>query len=281
MVKTYLPHTWQEALFIRGNDDTMLLAGGTDLMVKYHGSPGITGNFPKPLLFLNQISSLKTINIEKDSITIGSNVTLNEAAAISALPLILKQALGEMASPAIRNAGTLIGNICNASPAGDTLPPLYVLNARLTIESLSSTRQVALADFIQGPGKIDLKANEIVRCLTIPRPNNTICFYKKVGMRKASAISKLSFAAIAQKTDQKITYIAAALGAVGPTIIRSKEAENLLTGKTEILTDTWETMHTIYNSLLCPIDDKRSSAIYRKTIALNLLTYFYKEYIWQ
>jgi len=188
--------------------------------------------------------------------------------------------IAEIASPAIRNLATIGGNICNASPAGDTLPPLYVMNARVVLSSFTSEREMKIMDFIKGPGSTDLKEEELLKEIIIPVEFFNIVFYRKVGTRKANSLSKVSFAGVARLDDGIIKDIRISFGAVAPTPLRAPEIEEEIIGKNKVkiiakIPDILEK----YARIIRPIDDQRSTARYRKTISLKILEYFLKEEI--
>lgn len=263
MVNGYRPSTIIEALQIRRNCDVVPYAGGTDWMIKRDES--------KTLLFLNGIQQLKEVEEDEDGIYIGSACTSAELLKSDMVPQVLKEAIEGIASPAIRNAGTIGGNICNASPAGDTLPILYALDAELVISTVDSTEVVGIEDFIIGPKKNNLSKDELIEQIMIPKNGAYSYYYKKIGARKADAISKLSFVGIFLEEKGVIKKVACAFGAVGPTVVRSKEIEAMLVGKTlkeaNVIKDE---VISKYSELIHPIDDQRSTAIYRKKVALNL-----------
>jgi len=169
--------------------------------------------------------------------------------------------------------GTIGGNICNASPAGDTLPVLYALDAKLKLISSDSSREVNIEDFILGPRKIILEKNEVLESVIIQKAPFNRMYYEKVGARKASAISKLSFVGLAQIESEKVKDIRIAIGSAAPKTVRIKEAENLVIGSNLKEIET-ETVKGIYAKEVVPIDDQRSTAAYRKTVALRLIQYF-------
>jgi len=278
MVKTYTPKSVKEALTIRQQDNTVLLAGGTDLMVRYRGGPGIMPEFTKPVVFIGHLAELQTIHRTDGRLIIGAAATLSTLLANEHVPEIIKQAVRQMASPAVRNTGTIGGNICNASPAGDTLPPLYALGASVILDSLAGRRELPIGTFIKGPGKTDIRQDEIVSAIHIPEAGYNVTFYKKVGTRKADALSKLSFAGVARISGQKVEKLGLAFGAVAPQVVRAEEAESLVIGKSALLPEAeFCQLRNKYASLIKPIDDQRSSARYRKTVALNLLEHFITE----
>ena len=189
----------------------------------------------------------------------------------------------EIASPAIRNVGTLAGNICNASPAGDTLPLLYVLDAILVMGSLDEqgklrTRRLGIEAFIQGVRRIALRPSEMVLAIEIPcaaYEQMTKLQRFKAGARKAQAIAKLSFAGLCRVEGEVLQDVRIAFGAVGATVIRSWTIEAKMQGLS--LTELAARRTAIvqeYGRILRPIDDQRSTAAYRRQVCLNLLEDF-------
>lgn len=275
MVEGYSPNTFKQALKILNEKDVIIYAGGTDLMVKNKNVASLLPKFTKDLLYIGDLNELKEIREEDNTIKIGAACTLSSLLRVESVPEVLKEAIRNIASPAIRNIGTIGGNICNASPAGDTLPILYALEAKLKLSSINSSREVNINDFILGPGKIILKNNEILESILIEKVNFNKVYYQKVGARKASAISKISFVALAEVIDEKIIDIRIAIGSVGPKIVRVKTAEDILIGRElKDIENIMSEIIKVYSENVNPISDQRSTAIYRKTVALRLIQYF-------
>jgi CO/xanthine dehydrogenase FAD-binding subunit len=275
MVEMATPRTLMEALEIRKNYQVIPFAGGTDLMVRRKAWAGTLPRFEYPALFIGDIAELKGIQITDGILTIGATATLAAIMEYETTPEILKQAIAEMASPAVRNAGTLGGNLCNASPAADTLPPLYALGASLILQNLSGRREIPVAEYIQGPGKTDLKEDELLVAVNIPVDRYNIIYYKKVGTRKADALSKVSFAGLARTVNGVVEDIRITLGAVAPRVVRSLETESLIKGKK--VSDLPKLISEIkknYEQQIRPIDDQRSNAAYRSMVAYRLIEYF-------
>jgi CO/xanthine dehydrogenase FAD-binding subunit len=262
------PKTLAEALKAKSDSPSLIpYAGGTDWMVGRREAA--------PLLFLNAVDELKKIEDSKDFLSIGACCTYTELLESKKLPGVLHQAIVEIASPAIRNMGTMGGNICNASPAGDTLPPLYALSARVRLASAKKTREIPLASFILGVREKDLAPNEILTAIILPKQDFTQSYYKKVGARSAVAISKVSFAAFKKIENGVVTAIPMAFGSVAATVVRSHQIESALIGKTPArLSAMSGEIAKMYEPLIVPIDDQRSTAVYRKKSCLALLTDF-------
>ncbi len=276
MVTGYYPKTISEACMLRRDlTDTMLVAGGSDIMVvkKKAANP----------IFINGIEELQGVKLEDGVLTIGAGVAYVDLLANGLIPNVLKKAIRNIASPAIRSVGTMGGNICNASPAGDTIPVLYALSAivvkgKVTKEGELQETRLPIEEFIQGIRKIALQDDELVLAIEIPTASYegmTKIMYEKVGARKSEAISKLSFVGLMKVEDEIITDVRIAFGAVSVTAVRRNELEQQLIGRNIAdLASLREGIVASYADYICPIDDQRSTANYRKTVSINLLNAF-------
>lgn len=251
--------------------DGCILAGGTDLLVKIRKH----GNKPSALFSIEHLSELQKITENETELFIGAGVTHQQ---LLDLPIIkerfsvLHDALEVLGSPPIRHNGTIGGNLCTASPAGDTLPPLYVLGAQILISGEMGTYCIPITEFIQGPGHTMLKQGEFVVGIRLPLPvPNSVSTYYKVGKRKALAIAIASLAVIFElNSDETVKQIKLAWGSVAPTIMILPEVENFLKGK--VLSDEiLSTAREMAIGSAAPIDDIRASAAYRKRLTGNLL----------
>jgi len=270
MVSVYRPTTLTEALDHVALGNVTLFSGGTDLMVQHGVRSGIAPQFDTDVLFLDAISELSHIEATQDGLCIGSECSLSDIESDDQVPEILRLSVGQIAAPALRNRATLSGNICNASPAGDSLPALYLLDARLILASAQGRREVPISDFITGPGKTILKADEILSHILLPKVDLPQLFYRKVGTRAANALSKLSVAGLAKVVEGKVVDWRVAFGAVSPTVVRCKELEQLLIGK-NVAEINIEAMVEQYSEMIHPIDDQRTTAKYRHQTSLKLL----------
>lgn len=271
---TVLPNTLNE-LFeaLNRQPHAILYAGGTDLLVKLRNSKAYQHSL---LICLEQVKELKNIYRESnDTVFIGACCThsqlLSNPLIQQKFPILI-QALKSLGSPPIRNMGTIGGNICTASPAGDTLPPLYVLDAEVEICSKDQSRRMPIKDFILGPGKTALKKGEILYGLWLEDNNDyNIHHFEKVGQRRSLAISIASLAALIRTTETGIVEKARfAWGSVGPAIVTSEEAEAAITGRT-LSEKSMMALIPIIDKAVSPIDDIRASAAYRRITAQNLL----------
>lgn len=274
-MKNIIPKTYKEALELLNGNDFQIISGGTDLMVQNSSWAETLPSFKVDLLFVLNLPELNYIKEEDGFVKIGANITLEDIQDSKLCPPLLKEAIGIMASPAIRNIATLAGNIGNASPAGDSLPVLYALNALVVLESVDGIRELPIEKTILGPRRTALNKNEIIKEIKIPVETFTSYRFDKVGGRRADAISKISFACASVVKGGKLKDLRLTFGAVGPVIVRKTELENKyidlsvaeVKGKVkEIVAD--------YEPFITPIDDQRSNKEYRKVVALNLLEDF-------
>jgi len=256
---------------MRDFPDAAVYAGGTDLLVKMR-----SGVVPrKRLICLERIQELKGITDGGDRITIGAATTfselLQEPVIATYLPVLI-MAVSELGSPLIRNMGTIGGNICTASPAGDTLPPLVALKAVVDLSSPAGGRSLPIERFIIGPGQTILEPGEILSAIHIEKPHpHIIQHFEKVGRRNALACSLASMAAVVRLTDDGLVSSASlAWGSVGPTVMTCPEAVEALIGRPLSLKVLSEAA-AIVRQAVCPITDIRATANYRREVAGNLL----------
>lgn len=278
MVDSYRPMDLKEALSIRAKHGATPLAGGTDLMVRYQSWTGTLPLFTNSIMFVGHLKEMMYIKKEDSNLVIGGTVTLTMVVNHPDTPLVLREAVLSIAAPALRNNATLTGNICNASPAGDSLCALYALDAVIVMEKNGSTRKVPVMEFITGPGRTVLASDELVTSIIVPLKASSVNSFTKVGTRRANALSKLSFTGIADYKNGRIDSIALTFGAVGPTVVRSARLERKLTGLSgPELKAKIPSVLDDFSTVIVPIDDQRSTAVYRKKVALNLLEKFLKE----
>jgi len=280
MVESYRPEDLRQAMNIRAEKKVLPFAGGTDLMVRYRYESTAVPEYPAPVLFLNHLPELRHIRRIDRGLSIGAAVTLTECLEHEAVPEVLKEAVRTIAAPGIRNVATLAGNICNASPAGDSICVLYALDAGIKLTSPESERIMPISQFITGPGKTVLRQDELLTEIILPDFDESMHYFRKVGTRRANALSKLSITGCVRMNGELIEDIRIAVGAVAPTVVRSPELEKRMCGrKRDVLRAEMEDIFSRYGQLIQPIDDQRSTAVYRKKTALNLLRYFLFELV--
>lgn len=275
MVTSVIPKSLEEALDLLSKESYRIVAGGTDMLIQYHNTSPLPIAFKDHIMYIASIPELLNIHEEEEYIHIGACVPLEAILEVDFVPELLKETILEMASPAIRHTGTLGGNIGNASPAGDSLVPLYLLSAVIEIKSSHNTRWLNISDFIQGVRKIDLRPDELITSIIINKMDFTKTYFKKVGPRLSDAISKLSFAAAYTLYEDQIVDLRFAFGAVNTTVVRRPEIECQYIGKTiQELQESIDEIVEQYSAFIKPIDDQRSNKEYRKNVSLNLLRGF-------
>ena len=276
--KAFWPVDLAEALAIKAERPVTPIAGGTDLMVQRRQWSGVP-RFQDPPLFVSHLSELKNIEERETGkeryLQIGAACTFSTLLEDQRIPAPLSAAIREIGGPAIKNVATLGGNICNASPAGDTLPILYAMDASVELANKSGSRRIPIDEFITGPGTTILAANELLVNVSVPLLSFSTVAYRKVGTRRANALSKLSFIGLAKRDRAKILDFRVAFGSVAPTVVRSREIEARISGQPiEILHSLALSIRKAYAGLIHPITDQRSTARYRETTALRLLDSF-------
>ena len=274
MINHYIPLSLMNALDIMAAHDCYVMAGGTDLMLQKHRSSGLLPTFDKDVIYVSNISELNYITKETRGVHIGACVKYSDVLKSNVIPNILKDAVSEIASPNIRNMATLIGNIGNASPAGDTLPVLYILNAIVVLGSKAGKREVPIKDFIVGVRKTIRRSDELIIEIIIP-PFDGQCSWTKVGSRAAETISKVSFAGLYKISNGIISDLRIAFGSVGVTVKRSEDIEKKYIGMTKPqIIKQLKNILKDYGELIDPIDDHRSTKKYRAQVAMNMLGKF-------
>ena len=275
MVEKFIPKTKAEALDILSKHDCYILAGGSDLMVVKKNVAGSLPKFDKDVCYISHIDELKGIYKDEKGLHIKAGTTMDEVENSPLTPSLLRKAISELASTNIRHFATLVGNIANASPAGDTIVVDVVLEATLKLESVQGERFVKADDFVQGVRKIDRKPNELITEIIFPELDYNGEMWFKVGSRKADSISKVMMAGIYKISGNSLGFCSLAFGSVSIKPVRSHELENELKGMS--LSDVKKNKNHIveeYAKLIKPIDDQRSTAEYRLTVAKNILGKF-------
>ncbi len=230
------PKTIQEACNLLSDfgGKAKLIAGGTDLMIGLRN-----GNQHPPLIIdITKIEALRKIEEKNGTLSIGAAVTHSEIASsplIKKWAKVLSDAASEIGSPQIRNLGTIGGNIVNASPAADTVPPLIVLNAMGRVVSKGGEKQIPLTRLFRGPYETNLKPDEILVEVTFQKlSSGTKSSFIRLARRDAMAIARMSVAIVVEleKENKQIKDIRIAAGSVTPTPKRFSEVEDLLRGNT-------------------------------------------------
>ncbi|PKK98176.1 MAG: molybdopterin dehydrogenase [Tenericutes bacterium HGW-Tenericutes-2] len=275
MVKQVIPKSLNEAVDYLYDGSYRVIAGGTDLMVQKRNTAETPPQFGENLLFAFNLDELKHVNKNERCVRIGSMTSMESILHQNDVPSLLKEVIQDIGSPAIRNLATLAGNIGNASPAGDSLVPLYLLDAQIVLISKNQFRHLPIEKLILGPRKTGINNDEIIKEITIPIQDFTKTQWTKVGGRQADAISKVSFLGAVKIENEMIVDFRIAFGAVYKTVIRSRDIEKDY--KNISVSELKERRIEIskrYEDLILPIDDQRSNKEYRKKVALNLLNDF-------
>jgi len=276
-MKYLFPISIKEALrYVSSEKDSKFIAGGTDLIIQ------ISDGFitPKALIDLSRIEKLKKIKKIKEGFKVGAAVTLEKIASSEFLPQCLIQGAKSIGSPQIRNLGTIGGNICNASPCGDTLTPIIILGGILVLISPYGKREVPAKDFFIGPKKTTLAKNEILTEIIFKKAflDGGNSSFKKIGKRNGQAISQVNVALWLKKRGKsnEIKDIRIAVGSVAPIPLRLEKVEKFLKGKTinqEILKDALK----MIDEQIEPISDVRASENYRRMVVGSLFQDVFKE----
>lgn len=264
-----------EALALLRDDPSLRpLAGGTDLMVLF-----ASGKLAqRRLLNIWGLRELRGIEVSAEAITLGALTSYSElqanATVRAELPMLC-QAASETGGWAIQNRGTLGGNIANASPAADSPPALLCYDAELELVSAAGSRWLRYADFHTGYKQTRMAPGELIARVRVPRlpdPGARLHFYRKVGPRRAQAISKVCFAGAVDVRGGRVAAARIALGGVAPVVLRCPEAEAALTGASPAALEAAEAAAlAALQREIVPIDDVRSTARYRRRVAENLL----------
>ena len=263
-VKCFIPETLEEALRIRKETGATVLAGGSDLMVANSMGAGVTPAFKGDVLIITNLTELKGIRALPDgSVEIGACTT--------SAPELLKDAASRMGAIALRNSATIGGNIGNASPKGDMPQPLILMDAEVVLTSVDGERRMLVDDYIIATKKTALREDEIITKVIIPKQDFTHTFFRKIGMRRANAISKLTLSAAATVRDGVVVDFRASSGAAGPKVARSRKAEELLIGKkvSELHTCKEEFLDA-WNTVISP----HAMPEYRRNTTRRMLAFF-------
>jgi len=266
------PGSLDQALLEIEDSSGVPLAGGTDLMVRIKNKL----LSPKKIVDLSGINELAAIEEAGDYIVMGAMAThqqVVESPITSKYLPLLAQGCAAVGSPQIRNAGTLGGNIMNASPAADSIPPLVALGARVILNSAAGKREMVLENFITGPGRTQILPGELLTGVVVKKMRPGERFkYKKLGQRKALAIS-IAGCAVKMEYDPaagKCSNPSIAFGSVSPVVKRSSELERLLAASK--LDDRGiQEIAARAREFCSPISDIRASAEYRREMCASLL----------
>jgi CO/xanthine dehydrogenase FAD-binding subunit len=266
------PATLAEALDVLAAEPGVWrpFAGGTDLMVLFEA-----GRLDhKRFISLWRLRELRFIAASDSEVAIGAASTYSDVrrhpVLASEFPMLCAAA-AETGGVANQNRGTIGGNIANGSPAADTPPALLAYDAVLEIASARGTRRVPYDKFHRGYKQMDLAADELIHSIHLPRRTGGLRqFYRKVGTRRAQAISKVCLAGAITIEQGIVMDARIGLGSVAPTVIRARHVEKAVTGR-RLDRDTIQLARAAVPADVSPIDDIRSTAQYRTEVTRNLI----------
>jgi xanthine dehydrogenase small subunit len=258
------PKTLAEALKLQARETTRgkLLAGGTDLMVQW--ASGVPT--PERATSVWGLPELCEIEILGDVIQIGAGVShafLGDATPIHRHLPALVAAAATVGAAQIQARGTLGGNAANASPAGDTAPALLVTGGSVLLASLAGVREVPLDQFWTAYRQIDARPDEIILAFRLPKRGKAVERFRKIGTRRAQAISKVMAASRILVKNGRIESAAIALGSIAPTPVRLAEVEAFLAGN-KLTAKLIDDAEALAQATVKPIADIRSTAEYRR-----------------
>lgn len=277
---TLHPRRLSEALEALADDPSLtVLAGGTDLMVDLNYGR----RRPSGVLALRRVAELRGWRVEADDVVLGAATTYTELLdpALAARVPSLAAAARTVGSPQVRNTGTIGGNLATASPAGDTLPVLFALDARVELASVAGTRTVPVAELVVGPKRNALAPGELVTAVRVPTAAGPQEFLK-VGVRNAMVIAIASCALV---VDLDRHQVASALGSVGPVPVRDTAAEMWLTARVDWVGNclSHQSVAEGFGRRMAaaaqPVDDHRAPASYRR-YAVDILARRALERVW-
>lgn len=259
----HAPSTLAEALRLLATlDEVKPFIGGTDLVPLLREA----ACRPNNLVDLNNVAELNYIHEDSGFICIGATATHSQVASspIAAKAPALVDAVSRIGSPQVRNRATIAGNLCNASPAADSAPPLLVHEAEVTVRNLKETRIMPLTELFAGPKLNSLEPDELVTEIRFRTPpEGSGSSFKRIGRRKAFTLSVVSAAAYVEMAGDKVKMARLAFGSVAETPIRTLEVEELLRGKAltaKLLDRAAESV----KAAVAPITDIRGTAEYRR-----------------
>ena len=259
----HAPISLAEALHLLATlDEAKPFTGGTDLVPLLREAACRLSN----LVDLNRVTELNYIREDSGYICIGATATHAQVAAspIAAKAPALVDAVSWIGSPQIRNRATIAGNLCNASPAADSAPPLLVHEAEVTIRSLEETRVIPLNELFAGPKLNCLEPDELVTEIRFRAPpESSGSSFKRIGRRKAFTLSVVSAAAYVEMKRDKVKVARLAFGSVAETPIRTPEVEEMLRGKA-ITAKLLDRAAESVKAAVAPITDIRGTAEYRR-----------------
>lgn len=276
MTKTYVAaQTVEEAVRAVSQTGATIFAGGTDLMPRWFRN---LVPRPTAVVDIKGVEQLRSVKLADGEVSVGACVLMSELEThptIRAAAPILAEAAARIACPQIRNRATVGGNLCNGSPAADTAVPLILLDAVLEIAACRpngiATREIPIAGFFRGPGSTALQPGEVLTCIRFkPLPAGSFCAWDKFGTRPAMEIAVASVGVVLHRAEGRVVAARVAYGSVAPVPLRGRHAESVLVGQ-PLSREVVDRCVAAASEEISPITDVRASAGYRREIVGVLL----------
>lgn len=276
MTGIYLaPQTVEEAVRAVSQTGATIFAGGTDLMPRW--SRNLVPK-PTAVVDVKGVAQLRGVKLTDGEVSVGACVLMSELEThptVRAAAPILAEAAARIACPQIRNRATVGGNLCNGSPAADTAVPLILLDAVLEIAACRpngiATREIPIAGFFRGPGSTALQPGEVLTCIRFrPLPAGSLWAWDKFGTRPAMEIAVASVGVVLHRVEGRVVAARVAYGSVAPVPLRGRKAESALVGQA-LCDEGIDRCVTAAREEISPIADVRASAGYRREIVGVLL----------
>ncbi len=262
------PQTLSEAVAALAGRDSLVLAGGTDIYPANVGRP-LAGD----VVDISGVSELRGISQSQSHIRIGGATTWSDIIRAALPPAFdaLKAAAREVGSVQIQNRATIAGNLCNASPAADGVPPLLILDAEVELASTHGSRRLPLSSFITGNRRTERRGDEILAAVLVPKASVGNSAFLKLGARRYLVISIVMAAALLAIEQGRIVDARVALGSASAVALRLPQLENALRGHV-LLQPPSSVVRSAHFSALSPIDDLRATASYRLDAAREIVS---------
>ncbi|WP_426956633.1 FAD binding domain-containing protein [Muricoccus radiodurans] len=270
MIPYHRPRSLEAALALRPG--AVPLAGGTDIYPARTARAGWGDPTHPPVLDLSALPGLRGVTEIATGWRIGALTTWTDILRADLPPLFdgLRAAAREVGGVQVQNRGTIVGNLCTASPAGDGIPNLLALDASVEIAGPMGSRTIPVSDFVTGYRATALGPQEIVLALHVPRLDGAQSSFRKLGARRYLVISiAMAAGVVALDEEARIATARIALGACSPVALRLSALESALVGVRAA--DAAEIPQDTHLDTLSPLDDIRASAAYRRGAALTLL----------
>ncbi|MDO8630602.1 MAG: xanthine dehydrogenase family protein subunit M [Phycisphaerales bacterium] len=276
MTKRYVAvQTVEEAVRAVSQTGATIFAGGTDLMPRWFRN---LVPKPTAVVDIKGVEQLQSVKLADGEVSVGACVLMSELEThptIRAAAPILAEAAARVACPQIRNRATVGGNLCNGSPAADTAVPLILLDAVLDVASSRSggiaTREIPIAGFFRAPGSTALQPGEVLTCIRFkPLPAESFWAWEKFGTRPAMEIAVASVGVVLRRVEGRVVEARVGYGSVAPVPLRGRQAESALIGQS-LSREVVDRCVTAAGEEISPITDVRASQGYRREIVGVLL----------